>query len=205
MELAAVILAGIAIVVSVVAAVRQHKQGRAMERIAADERDTSNHLLEIEELRHEWEERAVQEASSLQRRLLEIEETRHDWERRGWINEEEEERRRLEISKTATFTVTFAFRDSAKTWARIIARNNGPALARSVQLDVWGVGADGRAEVDRVKGQDHHEAESLQPSESVHVAVAFSMASPGPEDLRYRLTWVDGRAEQAEEKQVPLT
>lgn len=85
---------------------------------------------------------------ALQRRLLEIEETRHDWERRGRINEEEEERCRLEISRTAAFTVTFAFRDSAKTWARIIARNNGPALARSVRLDVWGVSVDGRAEVD---------------------------------------------------------
>jgi hypothetical protein len=66
--------------------------------------------------------------------------------------------------------------------------------ARDVTLDVWGATGDGgRAEANRVEGEEKDAAERLQVGEPVHLAVAFSMGKPQAEDLRYRYRWTDGR------------
>lgn len=137
--------------------------------------------------------------------MLEIEEERYAWELQRRNEESERTRQAEERLRTAAFSVTFAYRDSARTWASVVARNSGAADAQDVTLDVWGDQGDRRAEVDRVKGQDYGTAEMLQSGETVHVAVAFSLGSPSAEDLRYRLTWIDGRGAQADEGQVPAT
>jgi DNA invertase Pin-like site-specific DNA recombinase len=59
-------------------------------------------------------------------------------------------------------------------------------------------------DVERVSATDYRTANRLQANESVHVDVDFSFGSSQPEDLRYRLSWVDGRGEQTAECRVPI-
>lgn len=179
--------------------------GRQLRAANGSRQDEPTHMLESGEMGHEQELQAAQKAPEIQRRLLEIEEERFAWEREKRSEESERERKAEELSRTAAFTLIFAYRDSSRTWARVIARNNGPAAARDVELDIWGDRGDGRVEVDRVKGQDYGVADLLRPGETVHVAIAFTMGSPSAEDLRYRLTWTDGCGAQADERQVPVT
>ena len=51
---------------------------------------------------------------------------------------------------------------------------------------------------------DYRSADRPQPTESVHVGVAFSSGSPQPEDLRYQLSWVDCRGDQTLQGRVPI-
>lgn len=154
--------------------------------------------------RDEFERRSTQEAAEIQRQLLEIEETRHRWEQEQRNAEESTQRRTDEEARTAAFTVRFGYRDSTRTWARIIATNNGPADARDVELEVFAEKGGRRVDIEPIRGEDYLTAERLQPNESVHFGVAFSLAFPSAADLRYRITWMDGRGSQAMEGRVPV-
>lgn len=146
----------------------------------------------------------VVDAAEVQRRLLAIEEERHAWEVQRGTEEAERARQVEEHSKTAEFDVTFGYRDSGKTWGRVIARNGGPADARDVTLDIWWEQDEGRAQVDRMRGQDYGESESLRPGEAVRIGIAFSFETPALEELRYRLMWTDERGNQDDEGRVPV-
>lgn len=100
-------------------------------------------------------------------------------------------------SQAANLKVRFGFRDSAHTWARVIATNYGPADARDVELEVWGErDGRGRIPVVPIRGEDYSKAAVLQPNESIHIGIAFTFGSPSPEDLRYHVSWVDDRGIQ---------
>jgi len=185
-----------------------------------------------EKERDNFERRSTEEAVEIQRKQFEIEEQRHAWEQeersepaqRQPTDEEErsepaqrqptdEEERSTEPAQrqptdeeeqTAGMQVRFAFRDSARTWARILATNYGPADARDVALAIHAESEGSTVVVEPIGGMDYGTAEMLQPSESVHVGVAFTFGSPQPEDLRYRLSWVDGRGEQERQGRVPI-
>ncbi len=157
-----------------------------------------------EQERDEFERRTTEEAVVIQRKLFEIEEQRHEWEQEQRAAEAAESERADEDAQTAEMSVRFAYRDSARTWARILATNYGPADATDVALDIYAEQDGGTVEVEPVGGTDYRTADLLQPSESVHVGVAFSFGSPQPEDLRYRLSWVDGRGEQTSDGRVPI-
>lgn len=154
--------------------------------------------------RDDFEKRSTKEAAEIQRQLLEIEETRHGWEQEQRKTEESAQHRADEESRTASFNIRFGFRDSAQTWARIIATNNGPADARNVELDVFAERDGKRVEIDPIRGEDYRTANRLQPNESVHLGTAFSFASPSVADLRYRVTWTDDRGDHTTDGQVPL-
>jgi len=77
-------------------------------------------------------------------------------------------------------------------------------MARNVRLEVWGIRDGGHQEIELLGGTDYRNASQLQPGESVHLGVVFSLASPQPEDLRYRVSWEDDQGEQEIEGQVPL-
>jgi len=154
--------------------------------------------------RDEFERRTTEEAVEIQRKLFEIEEQRHDWEQEQRAAEANERLQAEEEASTAAMSIRFAYRDSKKTWARILGTNNGPADATDVNLDIFAE-KDGRTvQVEPVAGTDYRTADRLQPSESVHVGVAFTFGSPQPEDLRYRISWVDSRGEQTVGGRVPV-
>jgi len=143
-------------------------------------------------------------AAKTEGRFLAIEETRFQWDQESRAVETaaaaaEDERRR-----SATFGVRFGFRDSARTWGRLIARNNGPSEATDVTLTVGAVVDGEPVEVEPVGGTDYGSSEVLKPNESVHVGVAFTFGSPGPEDLTYRLLWSDGLGTHEDEGRIPL-
>jgi hypothetical protein len=139
----------------------------------------------------------------LDRRLVTIEETRHRWEQMERDELEAEKKAEEERARSAGFDVYYADRDSAQTWGRVIARNRGPAEAVDAELEVSGI-ARGRQVLVSDGQHEHTTAERLQPGESVHADVSFTMDSPPREALRYRLSWTDGRGPQTAEKQVPL-
>jgi hypothetical protein len=58
-------------------------------------------------------------------------------------------------------------------------------------------------DVEPVGGTDYGIADRLQQGESVSVGIAFSLGFPQPDDLRYRLSWVDASGEQLQEGRVP--
>lgn len=154
--------------------------------------------------RDEFEQRTTEEAVDIQRRIFEIEERRHGWEQQERATEDAERQRLDEEGRTAEMRVRFAFRDSARTWGRILATNYGPADATDVTLDVYAEQNGQTVNVEPVSGTDYRTADRLQRNESVHVGVAFSFESPQLEDLRYRLSWVDGRGEQTAEGRIPV-
>lgn len=154
--------------------------------------------------RDEFERSANEVAADFQRRLVEIEETRHGWEQQERTDEEVRRQRFDQEALTAEMKVRFAYRDSAQTWARILATNGGPAEANDVVLDVYAERNGQTIDVGPVSGEDHRTADQLPPNESVYVGVVFSLGSPLPADLRYRLSWVDGRGPQKDEGQVPV-
>ena len=168
------------------------------------ERNRAKDATVRERKRDAFERRTTEEAVEIQRRLFEIEERRHQWEQEQRAAEAAASLRAETAERTAAMKVRFAYRDSARTWARILATNYGPADASDVVLDVYARKDGKRVEVEPVGGTDYRTAERLRPNESVHVGVAFTMGSPQPEDLRYRLSWVDGRGEQTDEGQVPI-
>ncbi|NIA25564.1 MAG: hypothetical protein GWP04_08325 [Gammaproteobacteria bacterium] len=168
------------------------------------ERNRAEDATVRERERDAFEQRTTEEAVEIQRSLFEIEERRHEWEREQRAAEAVASLRADETARTAAMKVRFAYRDSARTWARILATNYGPADASDVALDVYARQDGKTVEVEPVGGTDYRTADRLQPNESVHVGVAFTFGSPQPEDLRYRLSWVDGRGEQTDEGQVPI-
>lgn len=165
-------------------------------------RDDETAKLEAE--RHAFEKRINEEAVATQLNLLRIEEERHRWEReeRGI---EEAQRREAELQESrALFRIRFGYRDSAQTWARIIATNEGRADAFSVRLTVLAETRGGDlVDVEPVGGTAYGTADRLQQGESVSLGIAFSLGFPQPDDLRYRLTWVDTNGEQVQEGRVP--
>lgn len=144
-----------------------------------------------------------EETADLQRRMVEIEETRFAREEQQLAAEEEAVRLAEERAHSAEFRPRFAYRDSARSIGRVIARNEGQGDASDVLLEVWGERDGGHQEVSTYGGADYHRAERVQPGESVHYDTVFSLASPQPEDLRYRITWTDGRGEQMRDGRVP--
>lgn len=154
--------------------------------------------------RDEFQRRMTEEAVETQRQLLVIEEQRLGWERQAREAEEGRRRQAEEKVRGATFAIRSSYRDSARTWARVIATNQGPAQARDVFLDVWYDYDGQRREIDTLAGHDQRRAESLAPNESVHVAVVFSLASPPAHNLRYQVRWTDDRGSQVDAGQVPL-
>ncbi len=168
------------------------------------ERNGAKDATVRERERDAFERRTIEEAVEIQRSLFEIEERRYDWEQEQRAAEATERLCADEAARTAAMRVRFAYRDSAKTWARILVTNYGPADASDVALDVYARKDGKTVEVEPVGGTDYRTADRLQPNESVHVGVAFTFGSPQPEDLRYRLSWVDGRGEQTREGQVPI-
>ena len=154
--------------------------------------------------RFEFEKRINEENATITRHLFDIEARRHQWEleARGLTAAEREAAE--EHARSANFAIRFAYRDSAHTWARILATNRGEATARNVRMEIWGERDGGRQEVEPIGGTDYRNAIRLQPGEGVHVGVVFTLASPQPEDLRYRVSWEDDRGEQEIEGRVPL-
>ena len=188
MDVAAVLIASLALVTSIVVAVKQHSQAQAAAK-------TDGRFLAIEETRFEWDQEA-REAARVP------DGTDHRVEITETITVTDDVHH--EPGQSADFGVRFGFRDSAQTWGRLIARNNGPTDAREVSL-VVGAEVDGTAvAVEPVGGTDYGEASVLQPNESVHVGVAFSFGSPGPADLTYTLSWTDDLGPHVEQKRVPL-
>lgn len=157
-----------------------------------------------EQDRDQFQRRMTEEAVETQKQLLIIEERRHDWEQQERRMQEEREREVEEGAISSSFSIRSGYRDSAHTWARVIATSEGPANARDVELDVWYEVDNERIEIQTLKGQDHRSAERLAPNESVHVAILFSLASPPTHTLRYRVDWTDGRGPQTREGQVPV-
>ncbi len=168
------------------------------------DRKRDDETTTVEKERHAFERRMTEEAVTIQRQLVEIEADRHrrEIDALGAAEAEREEAERRE--QTANLAIRFAFRDSNRTWARILATNHGPAAANDVKLDVYGERGGTRVEINEIAGEDYQTADRLQPNESVHVATVFTMGSPQPADLRYRLSWTDGRGPQENSGQVPI-
>jgi len=161
--------------------------------------------VKVDAERHAFERRMTEEAVTIQRQLAEIEAERHRWEleARGLAAAERKQAEQRE--RSAAFRIRFAYRDSAQTWARIIATNEGEADALSVRLAVLAETRDeDLVDVEPVGGTDYGISDRIQTGESVHVGVAFSLGFPQPSDLRYRLTWVDTNGEQEQEGRVPV-
>jgi hypothetical protein len=157
--------------------------------------------------RDAFENRATEEAAETQLRLLKIEETRHEWEQEERDAAAADEARAGEEASTADITVRFGFRDSAHSWGRVIATNNGPADALNVELQIFAedVLGDVVGPVKSISGEYYGMADALQPTESVHIGVSLAMIGFSPEDLRYRITWVDSQGEpQSKEGRVPV-
>ena len=136
-------------------------------------------------------------------RLAAIEEARFAQEQQRRIAELERERLDYEASRSAEFSLRFGFRNSAKAWGRVIARNEGPADASNVVLEVWGVRDGERVEIAPIDGGSRGSASLLRPSESVSMDLAFTFGTPGPADLRYRIEWTDGMGTKEQEGEVP--
>ena len=154
--------------------------------------------------RFEFEKRINEENATITRQLFDIEARRHQWELEARDLAAAERDEADERARSAEFAIRFAYRDSAHTWARILATNHGEAMARNVRLEVWGIRDGGHQEIELLGGTDYRNASQLQPGESVHLGAVFSLASPQPEDLRYRVSWEDDQGEQEIEGQVPL-
>lgn len=154
--------------------------------------------------RFEFEKRVNEENTTITRQLFDIEARRHQWELEARDLAAVEREGAEEKARSAKFVVRFAYRDSAHTWARILATNHGEAVARNVRLEVWGARDGGHQEIEPLGGTDYQNANQLQPGESVHVGVVFTLASPQPEDLRYRVSWEDDQGAQEIEGQVPV-
>lgn len=155
--------------------------------------------------RHAFEKRINEEAVATQLKLLRIEEERHRWEREERGTKEAQRQETEQQERTASFRIRFGYRDSARTWARIIATNEGQADAFSVRLVVLAETRDGDlVDVEPVGGTDYGVGARLHQGESVSIGVAFSLGFPQPDDLRYRLTWVDANGEQVQEGRVPV-
>lgn len=154
--------------------------------------------------RFEFEKRINEENTTITRQLFDIEARRHQWELEARDLAEAEREGAEEMARSAKFAIRFAYRDSAHTWARILATNHGQAVARNVRLEVWGARDGGHQEIEPLGGTDYRNANQLQPGESVHVGIVFTLASPQPEDLRYRVSWEDDRGEQEIEGQLPV-
>lgn len=155
--------------------------------------------------RHAFERRMTEEAVTIQRQLAEIEVERHRWELEARGRDTAEREQAEQQARSAAFLIRFAYRDSARTWARIVATNEGKADAFSVRLAVLGETRDGDlVEVEPVGGTDYGISDRIQTGESVHVGVAFSLGFPQPSDLRYRLTWIDTNGDHEQEGRVPV-
>lgn len=107
---------------------------------------------------------------------------------------------------TAAMTVSFQWLGPKGGIAEVRARNEGPAGATDVSLDVWAVLGGARVEVERSPDKaDEPKADVLNRGESVMVRLVFGQAPPRPEDLSYRLEFNDGRGErQRLEDRVPI-
>lgn len=168
-----------------------------------ERRDEDTAKVETE--RHAFEQRMTGEAVTIQRKLADIEAERHRWELEERNHAAAEREQAEEQARSATFQIRFAYRDSAQTWARIVATNDGKADAYSVRLAVLAqTREEDLVEVEPVGGTDYRVADRLQTGESVHTGVAFSLGFPQPSDLRYRLAWVDTNGEQEQEGRVPI-
>jgi hypothetical protein len=71
----------------------------------------------------------TEEAVTIQRKLADIEAERHRWELEGRNHAAAAREQAEEQARSATFQIRFAYRDSAQTWARIVATNDGQADA----------------------------------------------------------------------------
>ena len=165
-------------------------------------RDRETAKVNVE--RFEFEKRINEENTTITRQLFDIEARRHQWELEARDLAAAEREGAEEKARSAKFAIRFAYRDSAHTWARILATNHGEAMARNVRFEVWGARDGGHQEIEPLGGTDYRNANQLQPGESVHVGVVFTLASPQPEDLRYRVSWEDDQGEQEIEGQVPV-
>ena len=169
------------------------------------DRKRDEETAKVEGERHHFERRMTEEAVTIQRQLAEIEARRHEWELEARGAQAAELNAAEERARSANFGIRFGYRDSKRTWARIIAANDGQATARNVRLLLLAETRDGGlVDVEPVGGTDYGIAQQLQPGESVHIGVAFSFGSPQPEDLHYRLTWEDDRGGQTKEGRVPV-
>lgn len=130
--------------------------------------------------------------SSPANRLVEIEEARYAREEEARFAELEQRRMADEASRTAEWSVRFAFRDSAETRGRVIARNEGPAPASAVSLEVWAARGGNRVEIEPLRGGDQGPTALVEQGGSVHLDFAFDLATPNPEDWFYLLRWTDG-------------
>ena len=166
------------------------------------ERDAE--AAKVEAQRHEYQRQMTDESVSIQRQLVEIEEARHRRELGAVATAEAEREEAAQMDGAAGLIVRFAYRDSRHSWARIFATNHGPADATDVKLEVYGEMDGDRVEVNEIAGEEYGTADRLQPNESVHIATAFTMGSPQPADLRYRLTWFDDLGLQQISGRVPI-
>jgi hypothetical protein len=149
---------------------------------------------------HSWQKSMTEEAVNAQLRSLEIDDARHARERATWeadaaefespqpeapitpedlaeVVRPEPLQPPLVVVGANEFTVVFAWRDSARTWARLIARNDGPGDARDVKLDIWGDSGGVGSEARRMPGMDRGESDRLRPNEAVHIAVVSTLAT----------------------------
>lgn len=154
-----------------------------------------------------------EKTAELQRRIVEIEETRLAREEAQLVADNEAAlrarkeraeagRRAQRAGRSANFDLRFTMKSRDR--GRLIATNNGPADASNVLLEVWGERGGGRQEVYPFDGDDTRRADRLQPRESIGYEAIFSLSSPRPEDLRYRLTWVDGNGDQEKLGRAPV-
>ncbi len=157
--------------------------------------------------RDAFEKRTTQEAAETQRRILEIREAQHAWDREDRDAKVEAEHLAEEEANSADVLIRFGFRDSVHSLGRVIATNHGPANAVDVDLHIFGANVLDEAwePIEPIFGEDYGLADLLHPTESVHVGVSFGMGGgPQPADLRYRITWYDGRGRQKREGRVPI-
>jgi len=135
--------------------------------------------------RDEFQKRIAEEQVEIQRKSYELALEVHQ------ANLEPEPEPEPEPEEANAFSIRFAYRDSSRSWARFIATYHGSPEALEVELDVWFEKDDQTIVIDTIAGMDHSVADHLDPGQSVHVAFVFSLATPGPEYLRYKVTWLD--------------
>lgn len=146
--------------------------------------------------------RAYSRDKGVQKRLLAIEEETHAWRREEREAIEAERRALEEETKTADFGVKTRPVDLAAS--QVIAQNRGPAEAFDVALEIWGERDGSRLDAPIFAANSQLQADRLRPAETVHAHLIFGIGQPSRNELRYRLSWTDGRGPQDEEGRVPL-
>ena len=165
-------------------------------------RDEETRRVEVE--RHAFERKMAEQSAAIQQRLADIEEVRHRRELDAVATADAEREEAEQRRRTAGLVVQFNYRDSKHSWARIAATNHGPADATGVTLGVYGEIDGDRVEINEIANEDYGTTDRLQTNESVHVSTSFTMGSPQPADLRYHLSWTDGRGRRNISGQVPV-